>query len=189
MNTKYLLLQLFLLISVFVNLFIDKNLFLKVLLLLLLFLYGLLILTDFKHNRERYLFSATGYVVISLLFLFVRYIPGTTYVLFLSCLLVIFIYLSRVLFASTYGIVIESTNRYAIVKIKDDLYNYGQKHTIKTTKKYIVGSIVLIGLDRSILRKPKEIIRVLETSEFTKKPTGIRKITKKRSKTNNKSKK
>jgi len=187
MNTKYLLLQGILLTSVFVSLFVDKNLFLKVLLIILLFLYGLLILTDFKYNRERYLFSATGFVVIAILFLFVRYTTGTTYVLILSCLLVGFMYLSRVLFSTTFGVVLESSNRFIKVKVTDELFSYGRKYEIKSSKKYPVDSLVLIELDKSVLRKPISIIK--EIDKDSKKPVKNNKITKKPKKTINKKKK
>ncbi len=187
MNSKYLLLQALLLISVFVNLFIDKNLFLKILLVILLFLYGLLILPEFKCNRERYLFSATGFVVIAILFLFVKYTTGTTYVLVLSCLLVGFMYLSRVLFSKTFGVVLESSTRFTKVKIADELFSYGRKYELRSSKKYPVDSLVLIELDKSVLRKPISIIKQIDKD--SKKPLKNNKITKKPKKTIKKKKK
>ena len=177
------------LISVFVNLFIDNSLFLKILLVILLFLYGLLILTDFKHNRERYLFSATSFVVIAILFIFVRYTTSTTYIIILSCILVLFMYLSRVLFSTTFGMVIENSSKFTKIKIVDELFSYGRKVEVRATKKYSIGSMVLIELDKSILRRPIKIIKQLEDEEAIKKPAKILKITKKPVKTVKKKKK
>lgn len=190
MNSKYLLLQGFLLTSVFVSLFVDKNLFLKILLIVLLFLYGLLILPEFKYNRERYLFSATGFVIISILFLFVRHTTGTTYILILCCLLVLFVYLSRVMFSKTFGVVLESSTRFTKVKITDELFSYGQKFELRSTKKYTIDSIVLIELDKSVLRKPISIIKQIDREpKITKTVIKNNKITKKSKKTIKKNKK
>lgn len=187
MNYKYLLLQFFFFSSVFVNLFIDKNIFLKVLLICLLFFYGLLILPEFKHNRERFVFSYLSFIIISILFIFIRYTKGTTYLVILSCLLVLFMYLSRTLFSTTIGKVLDSTRGYYKIKIIDEFYNYGKIVELKSTKKYAKNSIVLLGLDLSIFRKPTIIIKQLEPKPI--KNTKTNKTTKKPTKTNIKKKK
>jgi len=196
MNTKYLLLQGLLLTSVLVNLFIDANLFFKILLICLLFLYGLLILTEFKYNRERYLFSASGFVIISILFLIARYTTGTTFIVFLFCFLVLFIYLSRVLFSRTFGVVLESNSKETKVKIKDEFFSFGKVFNIKSTTKFAKDSLVLIELDKTVFRKPFKIIKKLEGAEIKtikalvspKKASKSNKITKKRTATNKKKK-
>jgi len=196
MNTKYLLLQGLLLTSVLVNLFIDANLFFKILLICLLFLYGLLILTEFKYNRERYLFSASGFVIISILFLIARYTTGTTFIVFLFCFLVLFIYLSRVLFSRTFGVVLESNTKETKVKIRDEFFSFGKVFKIKSTTKFAKGALVLIELDKTVFRKPFKVIKQLEGAEIktikalvkSKKASKSNKITKKRTATNKKKK-
>ena len=196
MNTKYLLLQGLLLTSVLVNLFIDANLFFKILLICLLFLYGLLILPEFKYNRERYLFSASGFVIISILFLIARYTTGTTFIVFLFCFLVLFIYLSRVLFSRTFGVVLESNTKETKVKIRDEFFSFGKVFNIKSTTKFAKGALVLIELDKTVFRKPFKVIKQLEGAEIktikalvkSKKASKSNKITKKRTVTNKKKK-
>lgn len=196
MNTKYLLLQGLLLTSVLVNLFIDANLFFKILLICLLFLYGLLILTEFKYNRERYLFSASGFVIISILFLIARYTTGTTFIVFLFCFLVLFIYLSRVLFSRTFGVVLESNTKETKVKIRDEFFSFGKTYLVKSSTKFAKGALVLIELDKTVFRKPFKVIKQLEGAEIktikalvkSKKASKSNKITKKRTATNKKKK-
>ncbi len=190
MNMKYLLLQGLLLVSVVVNLFIPKNLFLKLLLIALLFLYGLLILQEFKYNRDRYLFSASSFVVIAILFLLVEYIHSDTYLIILVCLLVAFMYLSRTLFSKTFGEVLESNGKLVKVKITDELFSYGKKYQIRSAKPYKPGTLVLIGLDKTFLRKPVSIIKELShVKEKAKSQEKVSKNTKKPRIVNNKAKK
>jgi len=187
---KYLLLQGLLLVSVVVNLFIPKNLFLKLLLIALLFLYGLLILEEFKYNRDRYLFSASSFVVIAILFLLVGYIHSDTYLIILVCLLVAFMYLSRTLFSKTFGEVLESNGKLVKVKITDELFSYGRKYQINCAKPYKPGTLVLIGLDKTFLRKPVSIIKELShVKEKAKSQEKVSKKTKKPRIVNNKAKK
>lgn len=190
MNKKYLLLQLLLLLSVFVSLFIDGLLYFKILLVILIFLYGLLILPDFKYNREKYLFFAIGFLVIAILFLFVRYVKGTTYIVFLCCLLVLFMYLSRVLFFTTFGVVLESFKNYTKVKICDEFYDYNKIIDVRSFENYSKDSMVLISLSTSVFKKPIKILNKLDPyedscilskkkeSKNTKKPKSLLKPTK-----------
>lgn len=190
MNKKYLLLQLLLLLSVFVSLFIDGLLYFKILLVILIFLYGLLILPDFKYNREKYLFFAIGFLVIAILFLFVRYVKGITYIVFLCCLLVLFMYLSRVLFFTTFGVVLESFKNYTKVKICDEFYDYNKIIDVRSFENYSKDSMVLISLSTSVFKKPIKILNKLDPyedscilsekkeSKNTKKPKSLLKLTK-----------
>ncbi len=184
MHGKYLLFQLFFIISVFVNLFVNDNLFLKILLVFLLFLFGLLILPEFQHNKNKFLFTGIGFVILSILFLFAGYFINLTYIIVLTCILVVFFYCSKVLFSTSYGEVIFSTDRTAQIKIKDVFYNLNKIYSIETSKKIASGSIVSICLDNSILRKPTKIIDVIcESTTTIPKTSKTQKIPKKAIKT------
>lgn len=161
MNGKYLLFQLFFMISVIINLFLEEHLYLKILLIVLLLLYGLLILPEFIYNKEKFLFTSTGFMILSILFLIAGYTINITYMIILSCMLVAFLYFSKMLFNTTYGEVIISTPKTTQVKIKDVFYNLNKIYTIETTKKPALKSLVLLKLDTKLPRKPIEIIKIL----------------------------
>lgn len=180
MNSKYLLFQLFFLISVFVNLFIQKNLYLKILLIVLLLFYGLLILPEFEYNKNKFFFTAIGFIVLSILFLIAGYTINTPYMIILSCVLVAFLYASKSIFDNTYGKVLISTAKTVQVKIQDVFYNLNRIYIVETTKKPAINSIVLLKLDSKIPRKPIGVIKVL--CDNSKKPVETSKIQKTRAK-------
>jgi len=184
MNGKYLLFQLFFLISVFVNLFVDKNLFLKVLLICLLFLFGLLILPEFVYNRDKFFFNAIGFIVLSILFLIAGYLTSITYMIILTCMLVLFLYSSKILFNTTFGEVILSTTKVVQIKILDPFHNLNKIYSIDTTKKFNSKAIVSLKLDNTIFRKPTSVISVLcDSSKIEPKVAKLQKIKPKQIKT------
>lgn len=184
MNAKYLLFQMFFLTSVFVNLFVQKNLFLKILLTVLLFLYGLLILPEFKYNKNKFLFTGVGFIVISILFLISGYIASANYLVIVFCVLVAFLYSSKVIFNTTYGEVIITSPKNIQVRILDVLYKYNKIYTIESTKKIPLNSLVSLKLGLSLPRKPISVIAIIcNNSKTLQKTTNIQKKSKKAIKT------
>jgi glucan phosphoethanolaminetransferase (alkaline phosphatase superfamily) len=156
---------------------VPHNLFLKILLICLLFLFGLLILPEFEYNRTKFFFNGIGFLVLSVLFLIAGYLTSLTYMIILTCILVAFLYCSKILFNTTFGEVIFSTQKTAQVKILDPFHNLNKIYTIETTKKLNHKAIVSLKLDNTIFRKPIAVIDVIcDNSKILPKVAKLQKI-------------
>ena len=155
-----LYIQIFFLFSLIVNLFTEGLLFLKILLIFLLLLFIIKSKDSFVYNRQKYNFFSYGLLFFSILFLLTNYLTSSYFYTFLFCVLILYIYLFKVLFNSSYGEVISNKNGFIEVKVLDAFYK--SKTLSFKHKTLLTGSIVVFSLTRFPLRKkPIAIIDVV----------------------------
>lgn len=185
-NKDLLYIQIFFMFSIIINLFISGLLFLKILLILLLFLFILKSKDSFVYNRAKYDYFSYGLLLFSILFLLSNYITSPHFFTALFCILILFIYLFKVLFNTSYGEVIKNhENGMVEIKVLDPFFK--TKNVVLKNKKLLTGSIVVFSLTKfPLAKKPVQIIDVvppqLSTDNKTKnikKPPKIKKPIKK----------
>lgn len=155
-----LYIQIFFLFSLIVNLFIDGLLFLKILLIILLLLFIIKSKDSFVYNRQKYNFFCYGLLFFCVLFLLTNYLTSSYFYTFLFCVLILFIYLFKVLFNTSYGEVISYKDGFIEVKVLDAFYK--SKVIFFKSKKLLTGSIVVFSLTKfPFAKKPVDIIDVV----------------------------
>lgn len=161
MDKHVLYLQLIFLASIIVNLLVPKQLFLKILLLLLTFLFYLKETESYPYIKSKYNYVGIGFSVILLLFIISEYITHIYFLVFFMCAVVLYLYLFKVLFNTTYGVVVKSTSKTATIKIEDPFLKSKKEYVLNYSKKIDVGSIVILELSKFIIKKPIKIKKVI----------------------------
>ncbi|HRT02508.1 MAG TPA: hypothetical protein P5513_01020 [Candidatus Diapherotrites archaeon] len=158
-----LFIEILFLINVFIILFVKKNLYMKILFVILLFLFILLRKENYVYNKNKYLYITYGLIIILILFILTEYIKNIYYIVFVICSIIIYYYLSKILFNTTYGEVITNTKGQVQIKILDSFYKLNKIYTLPTTKTLKEKQLVLIELSKSpINKKPIKIIKVIK---------------------------
>ncbi len=162
MDKNLLYLQIIFLAAVVVNLIAEKQIFLKVLLLLLTFLFFIKEIDEYVYNKDKYLYVGIGFTSILFLFILSNYISHIYYLLFFMCAVILYLYLYKILFNTTYGTVIKSTSKEVTFKIDDAFFKTKKEFTLKYFKKIEVGSTIILELSKSIVnKKPIKIKKVI----------------------------
>jgi len=171
MIDKHMLyIEILFLISLFISLFVPSNLFLKLLFVILLILFVIKEKENYVYNSNHYLFVGAGLSVISLLFVFAGYISNFIYLTILICAVVLFVYLSKVLFYKTYGTIIHCRNKEVEIRIDDVFFKSKKNLIFKTNKKLVAGTTVLVRLSKYPFgRKPIAIEKIIINSEISSK--------------------
>jgi hypothetical protein len=163
MDKHLLYLQFLFIITIFIYLFIEKNYFLKILFLVLTFLFFLKEQGSYVYNKDKYLYVGYGFTGILILFFISEFITHIYFLVFFMCAVVLYLYLYKVLFNTTYGVVLESTTKNATIKIKDSFYRRGKEFTLKYSKKIPTGKTVLLELSKNFVdKKPIKIKKIIK---------------------------
>lgn len=161
MDKHILYLELIFLASIIVNLIVPKQLFLKILLLLLTFLFYLKETNSYPYITSKYNYVGIGFSVILLLFIISEYITHIYFLVFFMCSVVAYLYLFKVLFNTSYGVVTSSTLKTATFKLEDPFLKSKKEFTLNYSRKIPVGSTVIIELSKFIIKKPIKIKKVI----------------------------
>jgi len=163
MDKHIIYLEIFFLFSIVINLIVPGNLFLKILLMLLTFLFYIKEIGSYKLIKAKYNYIGIGFTVILLLFIISEYVTHIYFLLIFMCLVVLYLYLFKILFNTTYGVVTKKNAKEVFFKIKDPFFNHNKEFSLKSSKVVKVGDQIL-----------------LETSKFfvNKKPIKIKKVIK-----------
>lgn len=163
MDKHLLHLQFLFIITIFIYLFIEKNYFLKVLFLVLTFLFFLKEQASYIYNKDKYLYVGYGFTGILILFFISEFITHIYFLVFFMCVVVLYLYLYKVLFNTTYGVVLKSTTKNITLKIKDSFYKREREFTLKYLKKVPEGSIAILELSKNIVdKKPINIKKIIK---------------------------
>jgi len=163
-DKKFLMLEFIFLASIIANLLLDKNLYLKILLIVLYILFFILYLPNYVYNKFKFYFVNIFLIITSVLFLILKYVTSLTYVVVLVCYLVLFWYLSKIIFRTTYGVVISSKSGILTIKILDIFYTINKQISIKSKKHVNKDDIVILNLNGFFLsKKPLSIKKIIKS--------------------------
>jgi len=161
-DKNLLYLEIIFLLGILVCVFIPGKIFLKILLVIILFLFMLKELDLYVYNTIKYKYVGYGFVIILFLFVFIEYIKSLYFIVFLICLVVIYLYLFKVLFNTTYGRVNKIKGRKVSFIIEDSFYKPKSEFTLSYSGKVKKGDVVIIQLTTfPINKKPSKIIKVI----------------------------
>ncbi len=162
MDKNLLYLQILFMFAVIVNIFVQNKLFLNILLVLLVFLFFFKEVDNYVYNRNKYMYVGIGFSTILVLFILTEYITHIYFLVFFMCGVVLYLYLYKVLFNTSYGTVIKSTTTSITFKIEDSFFKSKKEHTLKYSKKVPIGSTVLVELSKSIVsKKPIKVKKII----------------------------
>jgi len=155
MDKDLLFIEFIFFLSLIINVFIQNHLSVKLLFIVLLFLYILKSKPNYVYNKSKFLFVSYGLVVFSVLFLLLNYITSFYFILFMFCLLVLFLYLKYILFRFSYGVVVKKNNQQITINIKDAFYRK-KITTLNTRKQVKKGDVVIFSLKNLFLQKSSQ---------------------------------
>ena len=176
MDKHIIYLQIFFLLAVVVTLFVSNNLFLKILFTLLVFLFFIKEVDKYIYNKDKYLYIGYGFTSILILFILLEYITSIYFLVFFTCLIVLYIYLYKMFFNTTYGVVKESTTKEVSFKITDPFFKSKKIHTLPYNKKIPLDSIVIVELSRFFTKKKPVTIKkvILNEKDVEKKAVKLK---------------
>ena len=78
------------------------------------------------------------------------------------CVVILYLYLYKVLFNTTFGIVVKSTSSNITVKITDSFFKTKKEYTLKYSKKPKINSIAILALSTSFVdKKPIKVKQII----------------------------
>jgi len=150
------------LLGVLLNVFVPRNIFLKILIVIVLFLFVIKEIDDYKYIKQKYLYVGYGFVVLLVLFIITEYIINIYYIAALICLVVIYLYLFKVLFNTTYGKVIKVNRGKVSILVCDPFYKTKKEIDLSYSGKIKKDDIVILELTKfPINKKITRIIKVI----------------------------
>ncbi len=162
MNKHLIYLELIFLVAVILNLFVPDMLTLKILFLLLTFLFFIKELDAFTYNRAKYKYVGIGFTSILFLFILAQYITHIYFLVFFMCAVILYLYLYKVLFNTTFGVVIKSLATTITVKITDPFFKTKKEYILKCFKKPKLNSIIILNLSKSFVdKKPISVKQII----------------------------
>jgi len=162
MDKHLIYLEVIFLISVITNLFVSKQLFLKILLMLLTFLFFLKETQSYVYNKSKYMYVGIGFVSILFLFILSDYITHIYFLVFFICSVVAYLYLYKVLFNTTFGVVTKVSSKEVTFKITDSFFKTKKEYSLSFTRKASINDVVILELSKSIVnKKPIKIKKVI----------------------------
>ncbi len=162
MDKHILYLEIIFLASIVVNLIVPGMLFLKILLMLLTFLFFYKELESYPYIKNKYVYIGIGFTSILLLFIIADYITHIYFLVFFMCLVVAYLYLFKILFNETYGVVVKSTDKEVTFKLEDPFFLSKKEYSLKYSRKVAVGSTVIIQLSTFFInKKPIKIKKII----------------------------
>jgi vacuolar-type H+-ATPase subunit I/STV1 len=147
------------LLGVLLSVFIPKNLFLKILIVVVLFLFVLKEIDDYKYIKQKYLYVGYGFVILLALFIITEYINSTYFVAFLICLVVIYLYLFKIIFNTTYGIVTRVKSKKIFVMLNDPFYKSKKELELSYSGHIKKDDIVILELTKFPINK--KVVKVI----------------------------
>jgi hypothetical protein len=166
MDKNFILLEFLFFASVLANLLLKNNLYLKILLIVLYTLFFIKLLPTYKLNKNKYIFVNINFIIILILFIIIGYFKTFEMTLIVGCYLILFLYLSRVIFNTTFGVVVLKDGYNISVELKDVFYKFKKRIILKSKKKMVVGSKVIIKLSNfPLFKKPISILKVIDESK------------------------
>ncbi|MEI8364392.1 MAG: hypothetical protein WCF78_02960 [archaeon] len=150
------------LLGVLLNVFVPRNIFLKILIVIVLFLFVIKEIDDYKYIKQKYLYVGYGFVVLLILFIITEYIINIYYIAALICLVVIYLYLFKVLFNTTYGKVIKVSKGKVSIQVCDPFYKTKKELDLSYSGKIKKEDLVILELTKfPINKKITRIIKVI----------------------------
>ncbi len=163
MDKHIIYLEIIFLFSIIVNLIVPGNLFLKILLMLLTFLFYIKEIGSYKLIKAKYNYVGIGFTSILGMFIISQYITHIYFLLVFMCLVVLYLYLFKVLFNITYGVVTKSNSKEVYFKIKDPFFNLNKEFSLKYSRPLKEGTVILIELSKFFVnKKPVKIKKVIK---------------------------
>jgi len=150
------------LLGVLLNVFVPRNIFLKILIVIVLFLFVIKEIGDYKYIKQKYLYVGYGFVVLLVLFIITEYIINIYYIAALICLVVIYLYLFKVLFNTTYGKVLKVNRGKVSILVCDPFYKTKKELDLNYSGKIKKDDFVILELTKfPINKKITKIIKVI----------------------------
>jgi hypothetical protein len=164
-DKKFFILEIIFFASIIANLLLSNNLYLKILLIALYILFFIMYVPEYIYNKSKFIFINISLIICMILFLILKYITSLNYIVFVVCYLVLFLYLSKVLFKTTYGEVISSKKGVLSIKLLDIFYNHNKIIELKSKKVCKKGDLILLNLKVSPFSKNKLSIKNIIKNE------------------------
>lgn len=162
MDKNLIYLEIIFLVSVITYLLVPGMLFLKILLMVLTFLFFLKETQNYVYNKSKYMYVGIGFTSILFLFILSDYIMHIYFLVFFICSVVLYLYLYKVLFNTTFGEVTKVSSKEVSFKIIDSFFKTKKEFTLPTTRKISVGDVVILELSKSLIsKKPIKILNVV----------------------------
>jgi len=162
-DKNLLYLEIIFLLGIVLCVFVPGKIFLKILLLVILYLFVIKELDVYVYNKQKYLYVGYGFIILLALFTIIEYIKNIYFIVFLICLVVIYLYLFKVLFNTTYGKVTKIKGRKVSFVIEDTFYRAKKEFTLSFTGIVKKDDVVIIGLTKfPINKKPDKILKVIK---------------------------
>lgn len=162
MDKHILYLEIIFLASIVVNLIVPGMLFLKILLLLLTFLFFYKELDNYPYIRNKYMYVGIGFTSILFLFIVADYVTHIYFLVGFMCAVVAYLYLFKILFNETYGVVLKSTEKEITFKLEDPFLLSKKEYSLRYSKKVKVGSTVVVLLSTFFInKKPIKVKKVI----------------------------
>jgi len=115
-------LEIIFLLGALLCVFVPHALFLKLLVIIILFLFIVKEQDTYQYIKQKYLYVGWGFIALLVLFILTEYIVNLYFIVALICLVVVYLYLFKVLFNTTYGVVTKVAGRNVSVQLIDPFY-------------------------------------------------------------------
>jgi len=161
-DKNLLYLEIIFLLGIALCVFVPGKIFLKILILIILYLFVIKELDIYVYNRNKYLYVGYGFIGLLVLFNIIEYIKSIYFIVFLICLVVVYLYLFKVLFNTTYGRVIKVKGRKVSFLIEDTFFKPKREFSLNYSGKTKKGDLVIIELTKfPVNKKPYKISKVI----------------------------
>jgi hypothetical protein len=183
-DKNILYIEIIFLLGVLLTVFIPKNIFLKVLVVIVLFLFVIKEIDDYKYIKQKYLYVGYGFVILLVLFIINEYIVSLYFIVTLICLVVIYLYLFKVLFNTTYGKVTSIKRKEISIALCDPFYKSKKEIVLNYSGKIKKDDIVILELTKfPINKKITKIISVVSQNDTDVKKVSVKSKSIKKTKT------
>lgn len=155
-------LQIIFMASLLLILIVKKQIFLKILLVLLTFLFYFKEIEAYPYIKQKYNYVGIGFTAILGVFIFLEFFSSIHFLTIFMCLIVAYFYLYKVLFNTSYGVVLKSTQTTATIRLTDPFIRSKKEYVLKTKTKLAKDTLVIVELSSFFInKKPIKIKKII----------------------------
>jgi len=163
--------QIIFLLGVLLTIFIPRHLFLKILIVVILFLFVIKELDDYKFIKQKYLYVGYGFIGLLILFIINGYVISVYYLAALICLVIVYLYLFKVLFNTTYGKITKVKGKKVNVQVLDPFYRTKKEVELNYSGSIKKEDVVIMELTKfPINKRITKIIKIIPKEKEIKDP-------------------
>jgi len=168
-DKNILYIEIIFLLGVLLTVFVHKNVFLKILIIIILFLFVIKEADSYKYIKNKYLYVGYGFVSLLILFVINEYMVNIYFVAALICLVIIYLYLFKVLFNTTSGIVTKVIRKKISIQLNDPFYKPKKEIQLSYSGKVKKNDVAIISLTKfPVNKKIVKIIKIIPEQKENK---------------------